>query len=42
VLRCRSCGARFGLSDYYSRNPSGAPTDEELEKRLANVPVNRL
>lgn len=42
-LRCRSCGVRFNLGDYYTRTLSRTPaTDEELEERLANVPVNRL
>jgi hypothetical protein len=46
VLRCRSCGARLSLDDYYqqtqTRPAAPAANDEELEKSLANVPVNRL
>jgi hypothetical protein len=30
------------LSDYYGRDLAGSAEAEELEKRLANVPVNRL
>ncbi|MFH0810723.1 MAG: hypothetical protein V2A77_09705 [Pseudomonadota bacterium] len=40
-MRCRSCGACLSLDEYYRGHHSDA-TDDELERLLANLPINRL
>jgi hypothetical protein len=39
-LRCRACGAKLDPRDYY--DALSATSEDELERHLANIPVNRL